>query len=249
MTAQLRSDYLDLMEDVLTNSIYGDPDMEYGTFDAAARAIGKDWPSQAHTMIGKARMRNLRDLVETVIAEEVPGDLIETGVWRGGACIYMRAMLKAFAITDRTVWVADSFKGVPPPDPEYYPADKGDIHHTVKVLAVSQAQVEANFAKYGLLDAQVQFISGWFGESLPDAPMTQLAVIRLDGDMYESTMDGLLYLYGKLSKGGYVIVDDYLAIPACRQAVTDYREEHHIVDAIVNIDQDGVYWKKTGEPS
>lgn len=246
MITQLRNYYLDLIEDVLTNNIYGDPDMELDKLDPEQRALGKDWPSQAHTMIGKARMHNIRELVEAVIADGVPGDLIETGVWRGGACIYMRSILRAYGITDRIVWVADSFQGVPPPDPEFYPADKGDIHHKVKALAVSLEEVRANFMKYGLLDEQVKFISGWFGESLPEAPVTRLALIRLDGDMYESTMDGLLYLYDKLSGGGYIIVDDYQVIPACRQAVSDFRDERNISDPIINIDKDGVYWRKTG---
>ncbi|MFX8984442.1 TylF/MycF/NovP-related O-methyltransferase, partial [Acinetobacter baumannii] len=80
-------------------------------------------------MIGTARMRNLRLLCERALAEEIPGDFIETGVWRGGACIYMRAILAAHGDPGRRVFVADSFRGLPPPDPAAFPADEGDQHH------------------------------------------------------------------------------------------------------------------------
>ena len=121
----------------------------------------------------------------------------------------MRALLKAYAVKDRLVWVADSFKGLPVPNPEKYPADTGDRLHEFKELAVPLDQVKSNFAKYGLLDNQVRFLKGWFRDTLPNAPVEQLAIIRLDGDMYESTMEALVHLYPKLSRGGYSIVDDY----------------------------------------
>ncbi len=156
----------------------------------------------------------------------------------------MRAVLKAHRVADRFVWVADSFEGLPPPDEERYPPDRGDALHTVSVLSVSLKEVQSNFEKYGLLDDQVRFLKGWFRDTLPSAPIERLAVLRLDGDMYESTMDGLLNLYPRLSVGGYVIVDDYGAIPACRQAVDDYRESHGIREEILEIDWTGKYWRR-----
>ncbi|MBN1174128.1 MAG: glycosyltransferase [Micromonosporaceae bacterium] len=237
--------YLDLMQRCLLNTIYEDPAQDPWSerrFDPAKRAGGLDWPSQAHTMIGERRMANLRFAVETVLAGGVPGDLIETGVWRGGACIYMRAILRAYGVTDRRVFVADSFEGLPPPDPEKYPADAGDRHYTYTPLAVSLDEVRSNFAKYDLLDDQVVFLKGWFKDTLPAAPVDRLAVLRMDGDMYESTMDALGALYDKVVAGGFVIVDDY-ALPGCRKAVGDFRRDHGITEAIIPIDQMGAYWR------
>jgi hypothetical protein len=213
-------------------------------YDPRARAEGLDHPLQADTMIGLARLANLRACVVDVLRRNVPGDLIETGVWRGGATIYMRAILAAYGVTDRTVWVADSFRGLPPPDPGRYPADAGDLHHQASHLAVGLEQVRANFAKYGLLDERVRFLEGWFKDTLPRAPIERLAVLRLDGDLYESTMDALVHLYPKLSPGGYVIVDDYGYAEACRRAVADYRERHGIGDEILPVDWSGVYWRR-----
>lgn len=213
-------------------------------FDPQARAEGRDWPSCAHTMIGIKRLDNLQFCIEDVLRRGVPGDLIETGVWRGGASIFMRATLKAHGVKDRTVWVADSFEGLPPPDARY-PADAGLRLHTFPFLKVTLDQVQANFAAYGLLDEQVRFLKGFFSATLPGAPIEKLAVLRFDGDMYGSTMDVLNALYPKLSAGGYVIIDDYQAVEACKQAVHDFRSSHHIQDEIRTIDWTGVYWQRT----
>ena len=178
----------------------------------------------------------------------MPGDFIETGVWRGGACIFMRAILKAYGVTDRSVWVADSFAGVPAPSPDKYPADVPTEFYsqffTANELAVSMEQVQDHFSRYGLLDGQVRFLKGWFSETLASAPIESLAVARLDGDLYESTMDALVALYPKLSRGGFVIIDDYY-LPNCGKAVQDFRNQHGITDEIIPIDWASVYWRRT----
>lgn len=247
MTAKsLRTLYLDLMESVLTNSIYGDPDLKprnQGRYSADDRFIGKDWPSLAHTMIGRKRLNNTRVLAERAIQNGIPGDFIETGVWRGGACVMMRAVCEAHGDATRKVICADSFEGLPPPNADDYPADSGDKHHNVKLLSVSLDDVKNTFAAYGLLDRQVEFLKGWFKDTLPRLDRA-FAVVRLDGDMYESTIQALDALYPRLSPGGYLIVDDYGAVPACRQAVQEYREQHNITEEIHRVDWTGVWWRK-----
>ena len=208
------------------------------------REDGRMWPGQGLTMIGLKRLDQLQECISEVIEQQIPGDLIETGVWRGGASIFMRAVLKAHGAGDRRVFVADSFAGLPPPDSAAYPQDRGDVHHQIRFLAVSHEQVAENFEKYGLLDEQVVFLRGWFKDTLPDAPSDCFSVIRLDGDMCESTMDGLVHLYPKLSPGGYCIIDDYSALDRCKEAVHDYRNKHDIEAPIHEIDWTGVYWRK-----
>ena len=213
-------------------------------YDDVARSEGRDWPLLGETMIGLKRLDNVQLCVEDVIKNNVPGDLIETGVWRGGATIFMRAILKAYGVTERRVWVADSFQGVPPPNPQRYPADTGDTLNKATILQVSLEEVKANFKKYDLLDDQVRFLKGWFKDTLSSAPITQLAVMRLDGDMYESTMDALTALYPKLSANGYVIIDDYI-LKGCNRAVHDFRATWGVSDKIRDIDGTGVYWQRT----
>ena len=213
--------------------------------DAALRGEGRDWPPTAETMVGRRRLENVRSAVATVLDEGIPGDLIETGVWRGGVTILMRGMLEAWGDTERSVWVADSFEGLPAPNVEAYPDDAGHDMSGVSTLMVGADQVRANFDRYGLLDDQVRFLEGWFADTLSMAPIEQLAILRLDGDLYESTMDALVPLYDKVSPGGFVIVDDYGAWEPCRKAVDDFRAQHRITDEFVEVDWTGVYWRKS----
>ncbi|MEC1260433.1 TylF/MycF family methyltransferase [Bacillus swezeyi] len=212
--------------------------------DPESRRAGIDKPPIAHSMIGRVRMDNLQMCMETVLKENIAGDFIETGVWRGGACIFMKGFLKVHEVDDRTVWAADSFDGLPAPNIEKYPQDIGDRHYKVDFLKVSLEEVQNNFKKYDLLDENVQFLKGWFKDTLPDAPIDQLAILRLDGDMYESTMDSLSNLYEKVSKGGFVIIDDF-TLKGCRAAVLDFLKEHHLDESVlVPIDPYSVYWRK-----
>jgi O-methyltransferase len=212
--------------------------------DAKRQSEGRIWPADAETMVGIERLRNVRGCVTKVLDDGVPGDFIETGVWRGGVAIFIRAMLAVRDITDRTVWLADSFRGLPAPDPRY-PADARSTLHTRPELAISLSTVKDNFRKYGLLDDQVRFLEGFFEETLPTAPVEKLAVLRLDGDMYSSTTTSLECLYDKVSVGGFVIIDDFGAIGACRKAVEDFRAQRGIVEEVHLVDWTGVYWRKS----
>lgn len=245
--------YLDLLEQTLTGAAWQDagvvPNLDSPSvviavaYDHETRRTGMDWPTHAHTMVGLERLRNLRRLVAEVLDAGTPGDFLEAGVWRGGASIYMRALLAVHAITDRRVWVADSFAGLPPPNDAQFPADRGDRLHEIGYLAVSLDDVKRNFRRYGMLDSQVVFVPGWFKDTLPALPVSRLAILRLDGDMYESTAECLESLYHRVATGGFVIVDDY-ALGPCRQAVEDFRGRNGIADPLVDIDGMAVYWQR-----
>jgi hypothetical protein len=196
----------------------------------------------AHTMIGRKRLDNLHACLDTIHSDHVPGDLIETGVWRGGATIFMCGWMMAHEIEDRLVWAADSFDGLPVPR---LPQDQGvDLSkNTNPFLAVSRAEVEDLFRRYDLLDDRVRFLEGWFRDTLPTAPIERLALLRLDGDLYESTMDALKALYHKVSTGGFVIVDDYYTNPTCKAAIQDFRDSHGVDAPMIDIDSDALYWR------
>lgn len=205
------------------------------------RENGLTGSNVAHTIIGMKRLNHLQLAVETVIKEQIPGDLIETGILRGGACVFMRAILEAYGVRDRIVWAADSFKGFPvrsedsPGSIDFDPYNK---------WSASREEVEGIFANYGFADNQLQILEGWFSETLPAAPIEKLAILRLDGDMYDSTLDALKALYHKLSPGGFVIVDDYFAFDECREAVRRFRQAEGIKTAIERVDPVCVYWRK-----
>src|SRR5258708_4561588 len=189
-------------------------------------------------MIGRKRLENIEYCPDRVRLDGIVGDVAETGAWRGGACIFMAGYLAAWQMTSRKVWVADSFAGLPVPS---RPQDHGFDFSAAKVpiLAVSIEEVRENFRRYGVLDDSVRFLKGWFCDTLAAAPIEKLAVLRLDGDLYESTMDALNALYHKIQPGGFVIVDVYGDFEPCRRAVHEFRETHGITDPLEDIDWTG----------
>lgn len=266
--------YVDLLKRCVCNTIYQDAairypwdtssDEVYLPFDPTKRETAKDWPSQAHTMIGTRRLDNVQVLVTAAIRAGTPGDLIETGVWRGGSVIFMRGLLKALGVTDRVVWVADSFEGLPVGE-EQGASERSYTSPALRPLAglavseyppsvrtlvesvyegTSLPEVRERFERYGLLDEQVRFLPGWFRDTLPAAPIERLALLRLDGDLYDSTFDALAALYPRLSPGGYTIVDDYGQFEECRGAVHDYLDGTGEKVDVQRVDDDAVYWQK-----
>lgn len=296
--------YLDLMKRAVTNILYEDiPSWIFDRdekkitagdrFHLDKRVTGEDGPTAAHTMIGIKRLNNIQSCMEEVLANNVPGDVIETGVLGGGATIFMRAVLKAYHDTQRRVYVCDSFvrqPTSPPPkvaqwalraaasvpskqfqhnlfrllqkvNPSKSLPDTQDpsdelVDYVMQVLQngdkmavptrdTSLKGVKSNFARYGLLDDQVVFVKGYFSETLPELDATAFSLIRLDGDLYESTMDALENLYPKLSSGGFCIIDDFSSFTDCRQAVEDYRSDEGITEPMQSVDHHAVFWKKS----
>jgi hypothetical protein len=238
--------YLDLLKRCLTRTLF--PDQRYQNPDTTRplphsyelRLDGRDWPVEAFTMVGLKRLDCLQTLLTTAVADHgIPGDVVECGVWRGGASIFMRGVLVALGQSSRRGWLFDSFQGLPKPK------DAGDLDLTMfsDYLGVPLSQVQENFRAFGLLSENVKFIPGWFNETLPNAAVQQIVLLRLDGDMYESTMVALESLYPKVSPGGFVVIDDYGAIPVCCTAVSDFRQRHGITAPIIPIDWTGAYWQ------
>jgi O-methyltransferase len=256
----LRAAYLDLLKlclcdltgtgttSVIWNAVDPVHSRELAGEDLKKRVVGQDWPLHGLTMVGLDRLDDLQSLVEDVIADDIPGDLIEAGSWRGGAAILMRATLDAHGEDDRTVWVCDSFEGFPAPDREAFPTEdrKLDPLGDIDFLSVPQEEVRANFSRFGL-ERGVKLVPGFFESTLPRLGGGPWAIVRLDGDTYEATWLALESLYPQLSVGGYLVVDDYQFIAACRRAVDDFRVEHGITEPLENIDWNGVRWRRETE--
>jgi O-methyltransferase len=208
------------------------------------RRQGLDWPTDgAETMVGVERLENIKNLGLDALARGVPGDFMECGTWKGGAGILMAQILKQSG-EGRRLFIADSFEGCPRPDAKY-PADANDPHHTFGFLKVPLAEVKANFARYGVGE-DAEFMAGWFKETLPGR-VCQLALLRIDADMYESTTQCLDALYDLVSVGGYVILDDYHNIANCRAAIDDFRARRNITASIQSVDWCAVYWRVGSE--
>lgn len=215
----------------------------------AAKREGRVWRHRigrdSHTVVGLGRLANLERCAAHVFSHGVPGDFLEAGVCRGGASIFLRALQVAYGHPDRRTWVADSFTGVPPP------TSAVDIEHGLDLsepqrpwLAARQEEVRDNFRTYGLLTDEVRFLPGWFAETLPSAPIERLALLRIDADLYSSTREVLDTLYGRLSAGGFVVVDDYWVLSPCRRAVDEFLAERGDGARLRRADWNAAYWQK-----
>jgi len=219
-------------EDVITNIL--------GTPINPKRLGGLDWPERAHTMIGMQRLDNLHNCLDKIRETNIDGDIVETGVWRGGASIFAKVYCDLYEI-DKKIFVVDSFEGLPVPE---HPEDYGDKHHTIDFLKVSLDEVMNNFKLYGCLDENVIFLKGWFSDTLPgNTEIKNISILRMDGDMYKSTMDVFDSCYYKVTNSGIIIIDDY-CLPKCKKAVEDFRIKNKITSQFTVIDSCGIFWEK-----
>lgn len=254
-SASLRSAYLELLKLSLcdlggssTGSVVALPDgtaaaKELSGDELKMRSGGFDWPLDGLTMTGLGRLDDLQACVEQVVGDSVEGDLLEAGVWRGGASILMRATLDALGDEGRTVWVADSFAGFPAESEE----KRDDPYMSAfEFLSAPLDEVEGNFARFGL-ERGVRFVPGFFDVTLPTLGDERWALLRLDGDTYEATLLSLRSLYAGLSIGGFVIVDDYGALEECRRAVDEFRRENSIDEPLEWVDWTCVRWRRQSD--
>lgn len=209
------------------------------------REMGQDWPLNAETMIGIRRLEHLHFAMHKLSSDKITGSFMETGVWRGGACIYMAAFCKVYQ-NDNEIIAADSFRGLPAPDPENEKEDQESKWHEIPYLSVSLEDVKRNFLDYGLLGKNLRFVPGFFSETLPSLDVREIALLRLDGDMYSSTIDVLENMYDRVVEGGFVIVDDY-RLASAQSAVHDFLEERGINPTLEKIDEDAIFWRKTSK--
>eukprot|EP00419_Tripos_fusus_P004927 CAMPEP_0172692072 /NCGR_PEP_ID=MMETSP1074-20121228/24983_1 /TAXON_ID=2916 /ORGANISM="Ceratium fusus, Strain PA161109" /LENGTH=410 /DNA_ID=CAMNT_0013512205 /DNA_START=29 /DNA_END=1258 /DNA_ORIENTATION=- len=247
--------YLHGVRDILTGATLKTRSIQFpegkkaSPFNEKVRWKGGDWCEYCFTMAGGARVQNVRDLVEETITKNVPGDWLEAGAWRGGCSIMARVVQNVMGEdANRRTYVCDSFSGLPLASTS---ADN-DNWHQQHFLEVSQSEVEGNFKRFVPLDDNVRFRKGYFSESLPKvreellAQGRQLAVLRGDGDMYESYMDILYNLYEFVPVGGYFICDDCHGIPGAQRAIDDFRKHNAIGDPIQIISDSagGSFWRK-----
>ncbi|KAI9030309.1 hypothetical protein DFJ74DRAFT_702633 [Hyaloraphidium curvatum] len=244
-----RDSYLRLLKWALTGSLHqeagscfgGQPNCNActaGPYNHSKRLIGNDWPPLAQTMVGHLRLDNVRELLERAVADGVAGGFAELGVWRGGTCIFAKGVLDSLGERDRDVHVFDAFETLPGYN-EFGP-----------YLAVAEESVRTTFERYGLLDARVHFHRGLFNETLPrfrERHRGKLAVLRVDGNFYQSYRDALFELYELVPAGGFVIFDDVVSHPFAMRAWTDFRDAHGLREELVAIDIHSAWFRKTRE--
>lgn len=228
------------MKKVILNSIYN---------DGPWIIDGSSWPpGKALTMVGMRRLNNIYMIIRRIIENNINGDIIEAGCWRGGAMMFARTILNAYNQKNRKVYMSDSFSGIPPMTDSKYEKDKAA--HKLDILNKNPVEDVYKMLKILNLESSTIVVKGFFNETLDKIPARSFSLIRLDGDTYISTMQAITSLYPKLSIGGYIIIDDYLDWVGCKDAISDYRKKHKIEEEIIEVFHEkgeikrGVYWEK-----
>lgn len=216
-------------------------------------------------MLDKERLLSLWDQVVTVECEGVSGALVECGVWKGGAVAWM-ALASQSVVREphRTIHLFDAFDDICEPIPELdgeravaMAAELGgrdDFEGRLQPIkgvydgkgghGTVEACREVVERRAGYPADLCEYHVGWFQDTVPVASVPEIAVLRLDGDWYESTRVCLEHLHPAVQPGGYVVIDDYLTFDGCRRAVDEYRELNGIDNPLIEISRDAVYWRR-----
>ena len=255
--SSLRNDYLAFFRDAVLNRLYAT--LPGACQDVACPVLmdGRGWPNgPALSMSGVRRSDHFVALVSQAVSDGIPGHVIETGVWHGGLSLLAAKTLEVLGETSRRMYLADSFRGIPPTpkDGKRYTAQDVKAQHIGILNNNSALWVQDAAYRFGFTRDQLRFVIGFFNESIPRLikaePGIGFAVVRLDGDAYHSTWDAITLLYPRLAPGGFLIVDDYTEWEGCRRAILDYRRKHDIrapLTLIPHRQQEwhiGAYWRK-----
>ena len=215
-------------------------------FDSAMKKLCRD--VSPFTMQSHERILCLRDSVRHIVRANIPGDFVECGVWKGGSIMVIAQTLMELGVTDRNIHLFDTFEGMSEPTAVDRSLD-GNI--AADLLAKSDRNLSWAWA-YGALEEvrknvlmtgypaeRIVFVKGKVEDTLPASAPTQIALLRLDTDWYESTYKELLHLYPRLSTGGILIIDDYGHWEGARKAVDTYFREQQLNPLLHRIDYTG----------
>ena len=202
---------------------------------------------QPYTMTSPARIRALCSATRYVVDADIPGAIVECGVWRGGMCAALAGLLGP----ERAYYLLDSFEGLPladaAKDGDRALAWQGDVaspsYHDncrAEMAWADQAMARTGAPRYTL-------VKGWFADTLPRFDPGPIALLRLDADWYESTLECLTALYPRVARDGLILIDDYDTWDGCTRAVHDYLSRHSLAERIRQMPSGTTYIAKSGD--
>lgn len=190
-----------------------------------------------YTMTSPERMAALLDAVEYIVRRKIPGAFAECGVWRGGSVLAMVLKLQELGVTDRDLYLYDTFEGMTEPtehdtSPFHRPAQddwqsaqqsgKRVYNDLFNSDLFNETQVREVLYASGYPKERFHFVRGPVEQTIPDTLPSELALLRLDTDWYESTRHELDHLYPLLSQNGVLIIDDYGHWEGAKRATDEY---------------------------
>lgn len=203
-----------------------------------------------YTMTSPERLFALIEAVKYVVQNNIPGSFVECGVWKGGSMMAVAETLHQLKVTDRQLYLYDTFAGMPPPTEE----DKTFSEETAASMLKKEAgvkqesvvwaysnldEVKANIGLIQYPAANIHFVEGDVLKTIPATDPGQIALLRLDTDWYESTRHEMIHLYPKLNRTGVLIIDDYGYWKGSRKAVDEYIAANHVSILLNRIDDTG----------
>jgi O-methyltransferase len=216
------------------------------------------------TMLPMPRLLDLYEIVKRLNREGVKGNLVECGVWNGGAVGLMAIANRRHPGPTRVLHLYDSFEGLPQPtkfDTNVYlgfleqrkeTLDAAREKHGLTAIGACRGTSEREVAKFltgrlGVKREDLVFHVGWFQDTVPASreSVGDIALLRLDGDWYESTKFCIENLFDKVVSGGFVVIDDYGKFEGCRRAVDEFLTGRRITPTFAHSDPDCVYFRKT----
>jgi O-methyltransferase len=192
-----------------------------------------------YTLVGPERIRNLRTLALRIESEGIPGDVIECGVCNGGTAAVM-ARSATHSHIDRTLWLFDSFQGMP----ETTGVDGAEAKEYVGQVLGSAKRVRELLRKAGADLERVKIVEGWFEDTFPTVSISQIALLNIDADWYESVSLCLETFYDRVVPGGFVSIDDYGHWPGCRKAVDEFFAARRLKYTLQEVDYTARWFQK-----
>lgn len=181
--------------------------------------------------------------IKDINESNIPGDIVEIGVWRGGMGIWMNYLVHEYSPNPRKIWLFDSYAEFPEPQ---YTKDRY-VHPVTKILYgnnVSVDDVRHNFELFDLLTSNLRFVKGEYEKSVSYVDIPEISILHLDCDYYDPTLLILEKYYSRMTKGGYVIVNNYYyGYVHARTAVDEFRMKNHIYSKIEKLDDKCGVWR------
>jgi len=189
-----------------------------------------------YSLVTKERFDTIDIIKDDIYTNNIDGDVVECGVWKGGMSIYL-----SYLFLDKKIWVCDSYEGFQPLSISQYAYNGNERHdenfdknHPNAVpnnmsIKISLDEVKSNFKQFGLVDDDIIFLKGWVKDTLnpKTCKIDKISVLRIDVDSYSATLEVLVNLYDKVVSGGYIIFDDS-ALHECKDAIREFERIKNI---------------------
>jgi O-methyltransferase/8-demethyl-8-(2,3-dimethoxy-alpha-L-rhamnosyl)tetracenomycin-C 4'-O-methyltransferase len=211
-----------------------------------------------YSMLSLEGLENIENSTKAILNNNINGDFVECGVWRGGTGIIIKKLLQKYNNSNKQIFLLDSYEGMENLEKSnsLEETDKLDElcsnilndaekYFGKKLIETNYDEVKNNLKHFGCYDDKIILLKGWFNNEFPFDNINTISLLRLDCDYYYPTKICLEKLYNKISKGGFIILDEYyLEFMGEKNAVDEFRSKNNITSKLIPVDNNIAYWIK-----